>query len=450
VAGQAGEEEAAAVKNPKALLIALGAMALIGVGFFFVRGPKPIIEIKGEKVAELGPLPLLNTLITAFTVSLIIILLTWLATRRMNIIPRGLQNAFEAVAEALYNMCVQFAGEKNARRFFPVAATIFVFIWIANWMALTPIFNSFGAVQDVNAHHFHDEANILDDKGGIGFIFPYALGGDSPLVELKIEQGEGDAKEEFEAEEAVTSQCGGLVSEDHKHCEEGVHSLAIAHALEGRDYETNLGECPLLAPDAPELEAGAPKREVTAEQAERWDCWEHAGELGISNLEADGKKLGVIFPYFRSMNTDLNTPLSLAIMSVIFIEFWGITGLGFFKYGSKFINFSSPIGFFVGLLELVAEVARIISFTFRLFGNMIAGEILLLVMTFLIPFLVALPFYGLEVFVGAVQAFVFFALTIAFGALAVASHDEHGEPHESHAEPAEEHGIIHGPASEPV
>jgi hypothetical protein len=240
------------------------------------------------------------------------------------------------------------------------------------------------------------------------------------------------------------------VSEDHKHCEEGVHSLAIAHALEGRDYETNLGECPLLAPDAPELEAGAPKREATAEQAERWDCWEHAGELGISNLEADGKKLGVIFPYFRSMNTDLNTPLSLAIMSVIFIEFWGITGLGLFKYGSKFINFSSPIGFFVGLLELVAEVARIISFTFRLFGNMIAGEILLLVMTFLIPFLVALPFYGLEVFVGAVQAFVFFALTIAFGALAVASHEEHGEPHESHAEPAEEHGIIHGPASEPV
>jgi len=85
------------------------------------------------------------------------------------------------------------------------------------------------------------------------------------------------------------------------------------------------------------------------------------------------------------------------------------------------------IDIFVGFLELIAEFARIISFTFRLFGNMLAGEILLLVMTFLIPLLLALPFYGLELFVGAIQAFVFAMLTLVFGALAVTSHDEHDE-----------------------
>jgi len=127
------------------------------------------------------------------------------------------------------------------------------------------------------------------------------------------------------------------------------------------------------------------------------------------------------------MNTDVNSPLSIAIISAIFVEFWGITALGFFKYMSKFFTLSSPINFFVGVLEFVAEVARLISFTFRLFGNLLAGEIVLLVMTFLIPFVVAVPFYGLELFVGVIQAFIFAMLTLVFGVLAVSTHDEHGE-----------------------
>jgi F-type H+-transporting ATPase subunit a len=135
----------------------------------------------------------------------------------------------------------------------------------------------------------------------------------------------------------------------------------------------------------------------------------------------------VLVPYFRSMNTDINSPLSIAIMALIFIEFWGITTLGVFKYAGKFFNVSSPINFFVGILEFIAEIARLISFTFRLFGNMLAGEILLLVMTFLVPFLVALPFYGLEVFVGVIQAFVFAMLTLVFAVLAVSTHEDHGE-----------------------
>ncbi len=151
----------------------------------------------------------------------------------------------------------------------------------------------------------------------------------------------------------------------------------------------------------------------------------------------------MLVPYFRSMNTDINSPLSIALMSMIFVEFWGIATLGALKYAGKF--FVNPlkkpllIGTFVGGLEFIAELARIISFTFRLFGNMLAGEILLLVMTFLAPFLVALPFYGLETFVGIIQAFVFAMLTLVFGVLAVSAH----EGHEDHDDAAHgEHAAV--------
>jgi len=100
------------------------------------------------------------------------------------------------------------------------------------------------------------------------------------------------------------------------------------------------------------------------------------------------------------------------------------------------------IDLFVGVLEFIAELARLISFTFRLFGNMLAGEILLLVMTFMIPLLLAVPFYGLELFVGVIQAFVFAMLTLVFGALAVAGHgEEHAE--EAHATPVSEAASVH-------
>ena len=91
------------------------------------------------------------------------------------------------------------------------------------------------------------------------------------------------------------------------------------------------------------------------------------------------------------------------------------------------------IDFFVGILELIAEFARLISFSFRLFGNMLAGEILLLVMTFLLPFMffIVSVFYGLEIFVGAIQAFVFGMLMLVFGMLAVTGHGDHGEEHAS-------------------
>lgn len=131
-------------------------------------------------------------------------------------------------------------------------------------------------------------------------------------------------------------------------------------------------------------------------------------------------------PLFRSVNTDLNVTLALAIIVVIAIEIMGILAVGFFRYGSKFINFSSPVNFVVGLIEVVSELARFVSFSFRLFGNIFAGEVLIAVVTFFVPYFVPVPLMAFEVFVGFVQAAVFALLTLFFLKLAIT------DPHEAH------------------
>ncbi len=129
-------------------------------------------------------------------------------------------------------------------------------------------------------------------------------------------------------------------------------------------------------------------------------------------------------PLFRASTADINTTLSLAIASLFLTQLFGIKYLKF-SYFKKFINFSSPIMFFVGILELISEFAKIISFAFRLFGNIFAGEVLLVVMAFLFPIILPMPFYGLEIFVGFIQALVFSMLTLVFFNMATISHDEH-------------------------
>ena len=136
-------------------------------------------------------------------------------------------------------------------------------------------------------------------------------------------------------------------------------------------------------------------------------------------------------PILRPGSADLNLTLALALISFLVTEFWGFRtqGLGYLR---KFFIFNQgPIQFFVGIIELISEFARIVSFTFRLFGNIFAGEVVLLVMAFLFPTLLSLPFYGLELFVGLVQAFVFAMLTMAFIDMAAESHGDHA--HEEHA-----------------
>lgn len=138
--------------------------------------------------------------------------------------------------------------------------------------------------------------------------------------------------------------------------------------------------------------------------------------------EATHEEEIMTIPLFRGNNADLNATLALAIISVFMIQFYGFQFLGFKVYISKFLNFKDPIYFVLGLLEIVSEVSKVISFAFRLFGNIFAGEVLLTIVAFLVPVLASFPFLMLEVFVGFVQALVFSMLTSVFLSLAVSQH----------------------------
>jgi F-type H+-transporting ATPase subunit a len=152
---------------------------------------------------------------------------------------------------------------------------------------------------------------------------------------------------------------------------------------------------------------------------------------GVGSITVQGMHEGhsMAMPIFRSMNADVNMTLALALIVTLYAQFLGMKTLGVGAHLGKF--FVAPwkkpyaIGTFVGLLEFLGEFTRIVSFSFRLFGNIFAGEVLLVVVSTLVPFLAPLPFLGLEVFVGFIQALVFTMLTIVFIAMATAHHGEH-------------------------
>lgn len=134
-------------------------------------------------------------------------------------------------------------------------------------------------------------------------------------------------------------------------------------------------------------------------------------------------------PLLRPSATDLNTTLALTVISVVTIEISGILALGLFRYGGKFINFTSPINFVVGLIELVSELARFVTFSFRLFGNIFAGEVLIAIIAMFVPYVLPAPFILFEMFVGFVQAVIFSLLTLFFIKLAITpAHAEGGAP----------------------
>jgi F-type H+-transporting ATPase subunit a len=138
-----------------------------------------------------------------------------------------------------------------------------------------------------------------------------------------------------------------------------------------------------------------------------------------------------LIPYVRVASTDLNFTVALALISVLMTQVMGVRALGA-SYFKKFINvggiFSRPafglLDFFVGILELVSEISKLLSFSFRLFGNIFAGSVLLFVIGSLIPVFVQSMFLGLEFFVGLIQAVVFGMLTMVFMAQATQGHGE--------------------------
>jgi len=143
-----------------------------------------------------------------------------------------------------------------------------------------------------------------------------------------------------------------------------------------------------------------------------------------------------VVPFFRGVATDLNFTFSLALITMVMVQVFGFSALGF-GYLTKFFNFRTIIDkpFFglmdtiVGVLELISELAKVLSFGLRLFGTIFAGTLLLGILGVLVPVLIPGFLYGLETFVGLIQAYVFAALAMTFMSQATVSHhsDEHAE-----------------------
>ena len=93
--------------------------------------------------------------------------------------------------------------------------------------------------------------------------------------------------------------------------------------------------------------------------------------------------------------------------------------LGLLKYGKKFVNVTSALGFLVGIIELFSEVARLVSYSFRLFGNMFAGKVMVLVILYFVPWILPVPIMLFEFFVGFIQAAIFALLTLFFVKIAI-------------------------------
>ncbi|MDO8530820.1 MAG: F0F1 ATP synthase subunit A [Dehalococcoidia bacterium] len=345
------------------LLLVLAVLGLVAAGFIFLKGPIPHIDPAAEWVFQAGSLRFTNSIMASWVTVVVLAVFAILVTRRMRLVPRGVQNLLETFIETMLNFVEGVAGKKWGRRFFPVVMTIFLFVLVSNWMGLLPGFGTIGVVRDAQVQFGKEKA------------------------------------EEVHATSFTTVNVAGL---------------DVALMLPG-------GEAAEKPKEA--SEHGAP----------------------ASGEAAHAKP--ILVPFFRSANTDLNTPLALALVALVFIEMWGFQSLGP-MYLSKFFNvrrllrgeiFNGIIDLAIGLLEIVSELARVISFTFRLFGNVFAGEVLLIVITFLVPLVFVLVFYGLELFVGFMQAFVFAFLTLIFGVMAVASHGEDHKGHHEGGEAAEAH-----------
>ena len=172
------------------------------------------------------------------------------------------------------------------------------------------------------------------------------------------------------------------------------------------------------------------------------------GGFGLVETTEHGR---AFIPFIRSGTADINTTLSLGIMSVIGANIFGILSIGLWKMFNKYVNLkafgeivtkvrkepailiSAPIMFFVGILELVGEFAKIASLSFLLFGNVFAGEVLLMSMSAILAYGLPIPFMGLELFVGFIQAFIFSILTLVYFTIAAQDHEEHEEEEGKHA-----------------
>ena len=388
----------------------------------------PVITVPGEAYNGAQPsqdFNWTNTLtatLLADAVVLLVLFFAWRASKGWTRdVPNRFQGLIELIAEFMYNQTKNFAGVRPLARnwLFPLAASIFVFLLAANWMKLLPGVESVGVLHC--AHEGFSGYPAIQIGSG-----SYQLYSDQPLY-----AGQGATEEDYE-------HCHHWL-EDPSHSPSQEELTAAADRL--FDEEALLVEelnANTALTDAQRQERiNALRLEVTE------SVWDHPSYA----LTADQLRQGVIpyvtvvTPYVRGAATDLNLTIGLALITFFAIQVFGVAAQGP-TYFQKFINLHAlgtiqkkPLGavdFLVGLFEIVSEIGKIISLAFRLFGNMFAGGILLAVMSFLVATLLPVIFYGLEVIVTSIQAFVFAVLTLVFSAQAMEGHHSDDEHHSDH------------------
>jgi F-type H+-transporting ATPase subunit a len=360
-------------------VIILGAFVLLcGILPSLVPTILPTISIEAEPVLCLGGqlaeqcaggFSVTNSLAATLLVDILLIGFFWFATRKVQLVPSGIQNFFEALIELLFGQAQQIAG-RNAAKVFPVGATIFLFVFFANYMELFPFVDSLGYV-----HHAEGKTQ------------GYELDKSTPEGSMVV---------------FINPRCPVITTE--------VFNRLTAAAKQAR------------------IEA---------------DC--HAP------VAADSDEKGwAVVPTLRTATTDINTTLALALAAVVATQIYGVMGhipqgrkgigavlVGIKRYLSKFFNIGGlrqegvgkifgAVDLFASLLEGLSEFVKIISFTFRLFGNIFAGTILIFVVMSLIPYVGPVAALLLETFVGVIQAYVFMMLTFVFMNTAAQTHGSDG------------------------
>ena len=421
------------LSSPKLLVIAIAAVAALLVsvaggalgasfGLGFLGGPIPFISIPAERVAFIGSYPLLNSTIMFWVGGLVLLFVAWRAGRNVKDVPSGWQNLMEMIYEFFSNTVDGVAGgePKSGRRFLALVSTIFLVVMIINWVGILPGVGSIGRIETIEEwvhHHVEDlEAEVHEEHPDYSPKQVHSIA----LIHLLEEHGD----DTFVAFDGVFVRLGQgeqarvplrhiVTFEDHE-----LHDLAdeVKH---GEDISHD----PVWERIEHDIHEGVVKEAFTYD----------LGGPSQTPYDFKGQTAGLLVPYLRGASTDVNTTLAIAIVAMLTVQIWGFRALGVRGYGGKFLVnpiSQGPIATFVGVLEGFGELTRTISFTFRLFGNMFAGEILLIAMAFLLPLIGIIPFMGLELFVGVIQAYIFAMLTLVFGVMAVASHGDH----DSHAE----------------
>ncbi len=455
-------------------------MFLAGV-FVALRVPPviPFIQLPGEKFPEGFDIPFLdirltNTFVGSVIVWIVLLLFAVYVTRRRpkdgnEVPPGGFYYLFEVLFEGLMGFVGGIAGGRHFRLIFNMFMTIFLVVLMANWMELVPGVDTIGFIHPHVKEKYDaekDEYKVVTTDGYEiyqGFLGISYVNGQcnwiSPADEAAADEAAmvSASAAAAVAEQALTEDAAYARYQaehgDDAHAEE----VSDAHGDDSHGEQTVESDAvtaaydEVLAARVAEKQARADRGCYTGVNPVPWAGDDHADDDHGDEEKTDEVKHGiplhpdpsgeeaklvpwVVLPFVRVPSTDLNMTLTIALISFIMIQYIGFKALGI-GYLTKFFNFAtlfkSPLGGIdvaVGLLELIGDFAKILSFSFRLLGNIFAGSILLFVMSFLIPIL-PWPFFILEFFVGVIQALVFALLTAIFMNLATISH-HHDDDHD--------------------